>query len=195
MAGSIRATLVVNGARREIDTDGDRSLLDVVRNELGLKGSRFGCGAGQCGACMVLLDGRAVFACDTPLWAADGKEVVTVEGLQDHPVGARLQREFVRRQAAQCGYCTAGLLVAATALLSDRPQAGREQICAELDRNLCRCGAHGRVVQAVESVAGELAGGPGRGGSVEPGAGACRGGSAGAPACMPAGARAGEAVS
>lgn len=159
-AASIQATLVVNGARRDIEADPGRSLLDILRNELGLKGSRFGCGQGECGACMVLLDGRAVPACDTPLWAADGKEVVTVEGLQDHPVGLRLQREFVRQQAAQCGYCTAGLLVAATGLLAVRPAVDEAGIRSELDRNLCRCGAHGRVVQAVSKVAVALAGGP-----------------------------------
>ena len=160
MADCIEATLVVNGASRTVQADGSRSLLDIVRNELGLKGSRYGCGTGQCGACMMLVDGRAVFSCDTPLWAADGKQVITVEGLREHPVGAMLQDEFVRQQAAQCGYCTAGLLVAATALLDGGPVGDEARLRSELDRNLCRCGAHGRVVRAVRNVSDALAGGP-----------------------------------
>jgi Aerobic-type carbon monoxide dehydrogenase, small subunit CoxS/CutS homologs len=158
MTACMQATLVVNGAPRRIDAEENRILLDILRNELGLKGTRFGCGQGECGACMVLLDGRAVPSCDMPLWAADGKDVVTVEGLSDHPVGALLQAAFVRRQAAQCGYCTAGLLAAATALLADRPTADEATIREALDRNLCRCGAHNRVVQAVIDVATQLRG-------------------------------------
>jgi nicotinate dehydrogenase subunit A len=141
--------LNVNGVAREITAVQDTPLLYVLRNDLGLKAARFGCGTGQCGACFVLIDGRAVASCDTPLWSAVGKEIVTLEGLgtpeRPHP----LQAALIDEQAAQCGYCVSGVLISAAALLkqSDSPSEG--DVRAALDRNLCRCGSHNRLVRAV----------------------------------------------
>lgn len=132
-------------------------LLDVLRDELGLKGTRLGCGANQCGACHVLVDGRSMAACDTPLWSVQGKAVTTVEGLD-----ARLRQAFVEEQAAQCGYCSSGMLVAAAALLRSQPQPTEAELRSALDGHLCRCGAHNRIVRAVLRAAGGLAGGAGR---------------------------------
>jgi nicotinate dehydrogenase subunit A len=143
-----RYRLTVNGAATEVAAAADVPLLYVLRNDLGLKGTRFGCGTAQCGACFVLLDGHPVPSCDTPLWAAAGKDVTTVEGLGGgalHP----LQQAFVEEQAAQCGYCTSGVLVSAAALLRKNPRPSGEQVRAALDRNLCRCGSHNRMVRAV----------------------------------------------
>lgn len=141
-------SLHVNGRVHEVVAGPDTALLTVLRNDLGLLGSRFGCGLGQCGACFVLLDGHPTPSCDTPVWAAAGKEIETVEGLGP-PVGDAVRRAFLDEQAAQCGYCTAGLVVSATALLRSTPEPGEAQVRAALDRNLCRCGAHNRVVRAV----------------------------------------------
>jgi nicotinate dehydrogenase subunit A len=127
-----------------------------LRNDLGLKGTRFGCGSGQCGACFVLVDGLAAPSCDTPLWSAAGKKITTVEGLgvagNLHP----LQRAFLAEQAAQCGYCTSGILVSAVMLLSANPRPAEAQVRAALDRNLCRCGSHNRVVRAVLRASAEM---------------------------------------
>ena len=129
-------------------------LLDVLRDELGLKGARLGCGANQCGACHVLVDGRSMAACDTPLWSVQGKAVTTVEGLD-----ARLRQAFVDEQAAQCGYCSSGMLVAAAALLRSQPRPTEAEVRLALDGHLCRCGAHNRIVRAVLRAAGGLAAG------------------------------------
>jgi len=141
--------LTVNGRAVEVRGDDDTSLLHVLRHELGLAGPRFGCGVGLCGACFVLLDGNAAPACDTPMWAAAGKNVVTVEGLGDgdelHPV----QQAFLDGQAAQCGFCVSGVLVSAAALLAENPQPDEPAVVAALDRNLCRCGVQRRMVAAV----------------------------------------------
>lgn len=136
--------LQVNGAAHAIDAPSQALLLDVLRDQLGLKGTRFGCGAGVCGACHVLLDGRSVAACETPVWAAQGHELTTVEGLD-----ARLRQAFFDEQAAQCGYCSSGMLVAAAALLQGTPRPSAEQVRQALDGHLCRCGAHNRIVRAV----------------------------------------------
>lgn len=146
-------TLQVNGQDRTVHAQDNTPLLYVLRNDLGLKGTRFGCGANQCGSCHVLLDGASVPACDTPLWAVQGKAVVTVEGLAQlygsaealHP----LQQAFIDEQAAQCGYCLSGILISATALLAENPQPSESQIKAALDKHLCRCGTHNRIVRAV----------------------------------------------
>ena len=119
-------------------------LLDVLRDALGMKGTRFGCGANACGACHVLLDGRSVAACDTPLWAAQGHDITTVEGL---PLA--LREAFVAEQAAQCGYCSSGMLIAAAALLRSHPHPSDAEVRQALDGHLCRCGAHNRIVRAV----------------------------------------------
>ena len=119
-------------------------LLDVLRDALGMKGTRFGCGANACGACHVLPDGRSVAACDTPLWAAQGHDITTVEGL---PLA--LREAFVAEQAAQCGYCSSGMLIAAAALLRSHPHPSDAEVRQALDGHLCRCGAHNRIVRAV----------------------------------------------
>lgn len=140
--------LTVNGERVEVDRPDDTPLLTVIRDALGLVGSRFGCGQGLCGACLVLLDGRPVPSCDTPLWQAAEGAVVTVEGLAaegPNPV----QQSLIEHQAAQCGFCISGIVVQATALLEATPDPSREQVAAALERNLCRCGTHQRIVDAV----------------------------------------------
>jgi nicotinate dehydrogenase subunit A len=136
--------LRINGSDRVVAADPLARLLDVMRDELGLKGTRFGCGANQCGACHVLLDGRSVAACDTPLWACEGRAITTVEGLP-----AALREAFVAEQAGQCGYCSSGMLVAAAALLLQHQQPSEAQVRQALDGHLCRCGAHNRIVRAV----------------------------------------------
>jgi len=149
--------LTVNGAAVEIEADGKTPLVYILRNDLGLKGTRFGCGEDQCGACHVLLDGHSVPACDTPLWAAAGKQVVTVEGLGARGEPHRLQRAFIEEQAGQCGFCLSGILVAAAALLERTPSPSEADVRGALDRHLCRCGAHNRIVRAVLRAAKEAA--------------------------------------
>jgi len=148
--------LEVNGQRRSVSAGPDTPLLYVLRNDLGLVGSRFGCGTGQCGACFVIVDGKAVPSCDTPLWSVENKSVTTVEGLAKggelHPV----QRALLAEQAAQCGYCISGIAVAAAALLRTNPRPSEAEVRSALDRNLCRCGAHNRVVRAVLRAAKEM---------------------------------------
>jgi nicotinate dehydrogenase subunit A len=142
-------TLVVNGAEREVACDPDTPLLYVLRNDLGLVGAKFGCGLGLCGACNVLVDGRPVHSCDTPVWSVAGKQVTTVEGLGTDGRRHRLQETFVEQQALQCGYCTAGMLVTGAALLEREPDVDEAGVRRALDGNLCRCGAHNRIVRAV----------------------------------------------
>ncbi|MFS8480025.1 MAG: (2Fe-2S)-binding protein [Micromonosporaceae bacterium] len=141
--------LTVNGQRRQLSTEPDTTLLHVLRNDLGLKGTRFGCGMGLCGACFVLLDGRPAPSCDIPMWSAAGKEVTTVEGLADGDKLHPLQEAFLAEQAAQCGYCISGILVSAAALLAENPHPDERDVAAALDRNLCRCGSQGRIIRAV----------------------------------------------
>jgi len=147
----------LNGAATEVDADPDRSLLDVLRELLGVTGPHFGCGAGECGACNVMIDDRAVSACDTPLWSVADKDVTTVEGLgtgeRPHP----LQRAFIAEQAMQCGYCIPGILISAAALLKQNPSPTSQQVKEALDRNLCRCGSHSRIVRAVLRASEEMA--------------------------------------
>jgi nicotinate dehydrogenase subunit A len=155
--GTVTA-VTVNGRRYEVDAEDDTPLLYVLRNHLGLKGTRFGCGIGLCGACFVLADGRPVYSCDTPLWSVAGKSIRTVEGLgvdgEPHPVA----RALVDEQAAQCGYCMSGIVVAAAALLDANPDPTDAEVRAALDPNLCRCGSHNRVVRAVLRAASEVRG-------------------------------------
>jgi nicotinate dehydrogenase subunit A len=149
-------SLTVNGRRYEVDAEGDTPLLYVLRNHLNLKGTRFGCGVGLCGACFVLADGRPIYSCDTPLWSVADKPIRTVEDLgadgEPHPVA----RALVAGQAAQCGYCMSGIVVAAAALLAANPDPAEAEVRAALDPNLCRCGSHNRVVRAVLSAAAEM---------------------------------------
>ncbi|HEX4798390.1 MAG TPA: (2Fe-2S)-binding protein [Burkholderiales bacterium] len=147
MADPVR--LSVNGVERAVAADPDTPLLYALRNDLGLKGTRFGCGSGQCGACFVLIEGHTVPACDTPLWSAAGKRITTVEGLGKGGKLHPLQQAFLAEQAAQCGYCTSGILISAAALLATNPRPTESEVRAALDRNLCRCGSHNRMVRAV----------------------------------------------
>jgi nicotinate dehydrogenase subunit A len=149
-----RIILTVNGRRHAIDADTNTRLLDVLRDTLKLKGTRFGCGSNQCGACFVLIDGFAVASCDTPLWAAAGKAITTVEGLGDADAPHRLQRAFISEQAAQCGYCTSGMLISAVGLLARHPHPTGTEVREALERNLCRCGSHNRIIRAVLRAAG-----------------------------------------
>jgi nicotinate dehydrogenase subunit A len=146
---------VVNGTARESAAAEDTPLLHVLRNDLGLKGTRFGCGTEQCGSCMVLVDGRVTYACTTPVSAVRDKRVTTVEGLGDEARPHRLQRALLEEQAGQCGYCLSGIIVRAAALLEDNPHPDEAAVRAALDGNLCRCGAHNRIVRAVLRAAGE----------------------------------------
>lgn len=150
--------LEVNGVRRSVAAGRDTPLLYVLRNDLGLVGSRYGCGTGQCGACFVLVDGKAMPSCDTPLWSIKDKSVVTVEGLgkngELHPV----QKALLAEQAAQCAYCISGIAVTAVAFLEKNPSPSEAEIRNALDRNLCRCGAHNRIVRAVMRAAAEMRG-------------------------------------
>ena len=147
----------VNGRERVVHAAGTTPLVYVLRNDLGLRGTRLGCGVNQCGACHVLIDGQSVPACDTPLWAAAGKDVVTVEGLGSAERPSRLQRAFIAEQAGQCGYCLSGILVTAEGLLRKTPTPTEAEVRVALDRHLCRCGAHNRIVRAVLRAAQEAA--------------------------------------
>jgi nicotinate dehydrogenase subunit A len=145
--------LTVNGSRRVLRCEPDTPLLDVLRNEIGLAGPRFGCGQGLCGACFVLIGGKARSSCDYPAWAAEGSEVTTVEGLTGGGEPGPVQQAFLDLQAAQCGYCVSGMVVSATALLRTCPRPTERQVRQALEGNLCRCGAHGRIVAAVMAAA------------------------------------------
>jgi nicotinate dehydrogenase subunit A len=145
--------LTVNGQEHDVNSETDTPLLYVLRDELELNGAKFGCGLGQCGACTVLVDGDAVFSCLTPLLVLDGRMVTTVEGLgtQDNP--GPLQRAFIAEQAAQCGYCIAGMMMRAQALLQKNPNPSDADIRVSLEPNLCRCGTHMRIIRAVKRAA------------------------------------------
>jgi nicotinate dehydrogenase subunit A len=149
--------LVVNGVKQNVDLDPDTPLLYALRNDLGLVGTRFGCGSGQCGSCFVMIDGTAVASCDTPVWAAEGKAITTVEAFEQSRELSALVDAFVAEQAAQCAYCVSGILISAAALLA-RDQAADERTIREaLDKNLCRCGAQDRMIRAVVRASADLA--------------------------------------
>ena len=152
-------TLRVNGGTHTVSAEDNTPLLYILRNDLKLKGTRFGCGAGHCGACTVLIDGKAVQSCDTPLWSAPGHEITTIEGLGSLGAPGRLQQAFIELQAAQCGYCINGIILSAEALLCKTPQPTDEQIVQALERNLCRCGTHVRILRAIDLAIARLAGG------------------------------------
>lgn len=146
----------LNGAAVAVDTDPDQTLLDVLRGRLGVTGPHFGCGAGECGACHVMVDGRAIASCDMPMWSVADKDVVTVEGLGTVDAPHPLQRAFISEQAMQCGYCVSGILISAATLLKGNPSPTEAEVRAALDRNLCRCGSHNRMVRAVLRAAAEM---------------------------------------
>jgi nicotinate dehydrogenase subunit A len=142
--------LIINGKPVHIDSDGATPLLSVLRDELGMRGSRFGCGTEQCGTCMVLIDGEPAYSCSREIGSLAGRAVTTVEGLGDRL--EPLRHAFLDEQAGQCGYCLSGILVSAAALIARKPNPSRAEIAAALDRHLCRCGAHNRIIRAVARV-------------------------------------------
>ena len=146
----------LNGAEKIIDADHEISLLAILRGKLGLSGPHFGCGAGECGACNVMIGDHAVTACNTPMWSLENKDVTTVEGLGNAQTPHALQRAFITEQALQCGYCVSGILMSAAALLLRNPDPTASDVKAALDRNLCRCGSHNRMVRAVLRAAAEM---------------------------------------
>ena len=147
----------LNGVETDVDADPGSSLLSILRGPLQMTGPHFGCGANECGACNVIVGEHAVAACDTPLWSVADKDVTTVEGLGSPEMPHPLQRAFINGQALQCGYCVSGILMSAAALLKRNPAPTAEDVKAALDRNLCRCGSHNRMVRAVLSAAAEMA--------------------------------------
>ena len=155
-----KLTLKVNGTNREVEADDpDIPLLYVLRGDLGLTGTHFGCGLAQCGACTVLVNGRAVRSCLAPAQSVVGQEVVTIEGLGSPERPDPLQAAFIAEQAAQCGYCTAGMVMSARALLAQTPRRSERQVREALAGNLCRCGSHARVIRAVLRAASAKPGG------------------------------------
>jgi aerobic-type carbon monoxide dehydrogenase small subunit (CoxS/CutS family) len=153
--------LTVNGRRHEIEAEPGDSLLSLLRDDLGLTGTKYGCGEGQCGACTVLVDGRAVRSCVTRAPAVDGRAITTIEGLAEngrlHPV----QEAFLEVEALQCGYCTPSMIMAAVGLLREHPDPSEADVARLLDRNICRCGTYPRIVRAVRLAAGRLRRGTG----------------------------------
>ena len=149
-------TLTVNGKERTVVTDPERPLLDVLREDLNLTGAKYGCGEGRCGACTVLMDGKQVLSCVTPVAKADKKKITTIEGFADgdslHPV----QQAFLDEGAIQCGYCTPGMILTAVALLEKYPQPTDEQIVAWMDGNICRCNGYTKILRAVRRAAAQI---------------------------------------
>ncbi|MAQ85831.1 MAG: (2Fe-2S)-binding protein [Maritimibacter sp.] len=145
----------LNGSDRTVASDRETPLLYVLRDELHLNGAKFGCGLGQCGACTVLVDGEPVVACVTPLDLAEGREVTTIEGLGSAGAPGPLQQAFIDEQAAQCGYCIAGMIMRAEGLLRRNPKPTKAQVRATLAPNLCRCGTHMRIIAAIMRTSGE----------------------------------------
>jgi carbon-monoxide dehydrogenase small subunit len=150
MAKTISFTL--NGRKTSLEADGDRMLAYVLRGDLGLTGTKIGCGEGLCGACTVLVDGEPVRSCSTPLAAVAGKSVLTIEGLELNGALHPVQEAFLAHNAYQCGFCTPGMILSTVALLQKTPKPDRQKVAEALDGNLCRCGAHVRILAAVEAV-------------------------------------------
>ena len=150
--------LTINGRPMRVNAGEQATLLDVLRNDVGLRATRFGCGQEQCGACMVLVDGEPAYACTRLVLTLAGREVVTVEGLAEDGSLEPLQQAFIAEQAGQCGFCLSGILVSAKALLDRNPSPSRAEIAAALDNNLCRCGAHNRIIRAVQRAAAARSG-------------------------------------
>lgn len=143
--------LTVNGRAHDVAADPETPLLYVLRNDLRLKGARYGCGAGLCGACMVIIDGKAVQSCDVPVSAVAGKSITTIEGIGSSDNPHPLQQAFIREQAAQCGYCITGIIMSAKALLDEKPVPSDAELREALRGNLCRCGTHTRILRAIKS--------------------------------------------
>jgi nicotinate dehydrogenase subunit A len=153
----VATTITVNGKAHSVEAAGDTPLLYVLRNDLELNGAKYGCGFAQCGACTVVIDGKAVRSCVTPLSAVTGKAVTTIEGLGSAAAPHPLQKAFVEEQAAQCGYCANGMIMTAKTLLDKNPRPTEAQICKALAANYCRCGTHNRIVRAIQRAAKEAA--------------------------------------
>jgi aerobic-type carbon monoxide dehydrogenase small subunit (CoxS/CutS family) len=151
--------LHVNGTARAVEADAARSLLSVLRDDLGLTGAKYGCGEAHCGACTVLLDGKAVRSCSTRVDTASGKKVGTIEGLTAGDKLHALQEAFLAKDAMQCGYCTPGMIRSALALLTKNPEPTREEIIQGMNGNICRCGTYNRIVAAIEAAAKTMKGG------------------------------------
>jgi aerobic-type carbon monoxide dehydrogenase small subunit (CoxS/CutS family) len=146
-------TLTINGRQHEVDADPDTPLLYVLRDDLQLNGAKFGCGFGQCGACTVMVDGKAIFSCVTPIALLPARQIKTIEGLGTESAPGVVQRAFIDEQAAQCGYCIAGMVMRAQALLERIPSPTEDQIREAMMPNLCRCGTHMRILRAVQRAA------------------------------------------
>lgn len=147
----------VNGEPRQLTADGNSSLLLALRNDLSLRGTRHGCATGHCGACTVLIDNRPTTSCTTPIEAVAGQNIETIEAFERDAIGKALLAAFMHEQAGQCGYCLAGILVEAKALLQQHASPSRAEIAVALDGHLCRCGAHSRILKAIERAAHQLA--------------------------------------
>jgi aerobic-type carbon monoxide dehydrogenase small subunit (CoxS/CutS family) len=150
--------LHVNGNKLRIDADTDRSLLSVLRDDLDLTGSKYGCGEGQCGACTVLIDGQATRSCITKLGAAAGKKITTIEGIEKNGRLHPIQEAFLEADALQCGYCTPGMIMSSVALLSKNPNPNEQEIVRFMDGNVCRCGTYPRIVSAIRKAAQSMKG-------------------------------------
>lgn len=153
---NVTVKLTVNGQEKTLTTDPERSLLDVLREDLGLTGPKYGCGEGECGACSVLIDGRRVLSCVTPVVQADGKKVTTIEGLAKGDVLHPVQQAFLEEGAMQCGYCTGGMILAAVALLGEKAHPTDREIVEGMNRNVCRCNGYPKIVNAVRRAAGKM---------------------------------------
>src|SRR5215510_12427283 len=147
--------LQINGAKKAIDADGDRSLLSVLRDDLSLTGCKYGCGEGECGACTVLVDGKAVRSCVTSLADCGGKSVTTIEGLAVNGKLHAVQQAFLDCGAMQCGYCTTGMIMNGVGLLNEKPKPTRAEIIEEMDGNICRCGTYVRIIAALQQASGQ----------------------------------------
>jgi len=150
---------ILNGRNTEITTDPDSTLLWILRNQLGLTGTKYGCGTGFCGSCTVLINREAARSCMLPVSEIAGKEVITIEGLGKNDKLHAIQKAFIEHDALQCGYCTPGMIMTAAGMLIKNPSLTRQEIISGLEENLCRCGAHTRIIDAVETAAKEMKGG------------------------------------
>ena len=146
--------LNINGKKMTVDVDSTTSLLSVLRNDLGLTGSKYGCGEGQCGACTVLIDGQPTRSCITQVGRASGKQITTIEGLEKDGKLHPLQEAFIKADAMQCAFCTSGMIMSGVALLEKTPRPGRDEIVSSMDGNICRCGTYQRIIDAIQVASG-----------------------------------------
>ncbi len=144
--------LNINGTNQEIECDPDTPLVYVLRNDLKLKGTKFGCGDGLCGACTVISDRKAIFSCDTPVWSIKDKKIQTIEGISNNSKLHPIQESLIDEQGGQCGYCLSGIIMRAKAFIENNPNSSISDIANDLDRNLCRCGSQSRILRALEKV-------------------------------------------